>query len=254
MTRDISNELEKTISRLPQVDTYPFRSVLYEEGYDKEQAYLSVFGANVLLALHRAREAREHAISYRDFTVGAALMAFKLFPATMQIHAGVNIKPEQDSVINVHAEQLALQKIKDFGGDIITIVAVVGELQEDTQSGRLAETLHPCGLCREKLDASGLIDQQKSLIVSALPDLRTIEMYSFSALQAFHDSHDTSGIYSVTLPDLELLRPFTVSDTSTPYSLIDTPESDAEEEIWQREVELPLYHFRHTGQWPNSSQ
>lgn len=250
MTRDISNELEKTISRLPQVDTYPFKSMLYQDGYDKEQTYLSVFGANVLHALHRAREARELAVSYRRFDVGAALMAFKLQPATMQIFAGVNIKPEQESVINIHAEQLALQKIKDFGADIITIVAVVGELQEDTQSGRLAETLHPCGLCRVKLAESGLVDPDKSLIVSALPDLRTIEMYSFSALQAFHTSHDTSGILTVTLPDLELLRPFTVTDTAQPYTLLDTEQSDREEEIWQQKVELPLYHYRLHGEWP----
>lgn len=250
MSHDISHELEKTISRLPHVDTSPFRSALHEDGYAPTQPYSSVYGANVLFALHRAREARELAVSYRKFDVGAAVMSFILNPPTMQIFAGVNIKPEKDSVINIHAEQLALQKIRDFGGDVITIVAVVGELQEDTQSGRLAETLHPCGLCRGKLDESGLVDPKKSLIVSALPDLRTIEMYSFEALEQFHTHNNADGIFRVQLPEMELLSPFKPTNPSEPYTLIDSPELDAEEDIWFNQVELPLIHFRQTGCWP----
>lgn len=250
MTHDISHELEMTISRLPRVDTVPFTSALHADGYELDQAFLSIIGANVLFALHRAREARELAVSYRKFDVGAAVMSFILKPPTMQYFAGVNIKPEKDSAINIHAEQLALQKIKDFGGKVITIVAVVGELQEDTQSGRLAETLHPCGLCRKKLYESGLIDPKRSLIASALPDLRTIEMYSFEALEQFHAHNDASGIFGVSLPEMELLKPFKPENPSVPYALINTPEQDAEEAIWFNEVELPLAHFRLTGHWP----
>ncbi len=246
----MSHALEKTISRLPRVDSFPFNSALNSGGYEPAQPYLSIFGANVLFALHRAREARELAVSYRKFDVGAAVMSFILNPPTMQVFAGVNIKPEKESVINIHAEQLALQKINDFGGDVITIVAVVGELQEDTQSGRLAETLHPCGLCREKLSESGLIDPARSLVVSALPNLRTIEMYSFEALEQFHTHDDATGIFGVSLPEMELLKPFKPENPSEPYTLFDTPEQDVEEDIWFNKVELPLAHFRLTGHWP----
>jgi cytidine deaminase len=252
MAHEMSHALERTISRLPRVDTLPFNSALNSSGYELDQAFLSILGANVLFSLHRAREARELAVSYRNFDVGAAVMSFILKPPTMQVFAGVNIKPEKESVINIHAEQLALQKIRDFGGDVITLIAVVGELQEDTQSGMLAETLHPCGLCREKLATSGLVHPDKSLIVSALPDLRTIEMYSFNALERFHSSNDTSGIFGVSLPDMEMLTPFAPEDTSQPYTLQESPRQDAEEDIWFNAVELPLLQYRQTGTWPKN--
>lgn len=233
------------------MDTYPFRSALHDT-YTPHDALNGLTGANVLLALHRAREARELAVSYRDFNVGAAVMYFCFKPAVMQMVSGINIKPESESVVNIHAEQLALQKLKDRGASIISLIAVVGELQADTQSGMLAETLHPCGLCRDKLGDSGYIDTDKTLVVSALPNLRTLEFYPFKALGEFHDGGQTNNIHSVKLPDLELLTPF-IADPSKPYQLINTPKGDAEEEIWQEHVEMPLVHYRLTGSWPTSS-
>lgn len=251
MSAPINNRLEQAFSRLPHIDTRPFGSVLNQEGYSLDQAFLSITGSNLLFALHRAVQARKLAVSYRNFNVGASVMTFKLNPPESVFYTGINIKPEQESVINVHAEQLALQKIKDFGGQVITMVAVVGELQADTQSGRLAETLHPCGLCRDKLADSGLLDQKRSLIVSALPDLRTIEMYSPEALNRFHDTQDDSGIFRVNrLPEMELLTPFVPSDTQTPITLRSTPQQDYEEDIWLEAVGIPLVTYSQTGSWP----
>lgn len=250
MSAPINNRLEQAFSRLPGIDTRPFGSVINQK-YSLDQAFLSITGSNLLFALHRAVLARKLAVSYRDFNVGASVMTFKLNPPESVFYTGINIKPEQESVINVHAEQLALQKIKDFGGQVITVVAVVGELQADTQSGRLAETLHPCGLCRDKLTESGLLDQERSLIVSALPDLRTIEMYSPEALTRFHDTQDDSGIFRVNgLPEMELLTPFVPSDTQTPITLRSTAKQDYEEDIWLEAVTIPLFTYSQTGSWP----
>ncbi len=244
-----SNEkLERAISRLPRVDTFPFRSALYDT-YSPQDAFSGLTGANVLLALHRAREARELAVSYRDFNVGAAVMYFCFEPAIMQMVSGINIKPESESVINVHAKQLALQKLKDRGASIISLIAVVGELQADTQSGMLAETLHPCGLCRDKLSESGYVNPTKTLVVSALPDLRTLEFYTFKALSEFHTDGYRDNILSVKLPEMELLTPFEPK-SQEPYKLVDTPEIQAEEDIWEQNVEMPLLHYRLTGEWP----
>jgi hypothetical protein len=171
----------------------------------------------------------------------------------MQIVSGINIKPYEDSgSVNIHAEQLALKKIQEYGRNIITLIAVVGDLQADTQSGSIADTLHPCGLCRDALDASGLVDDERTLVVSALPDLQTLEFYSFGALKKFHEGGQNEGIYTVRLPELELLTPFEPI-SNEPLKLIDTPEIQAEEDIWEENVELPLLQFRLTGAWPTSS-
>lgn len=252
MSVDVGKKLERAISRLPRVDSFEFNSRLYPE-FTAEHALNGVFGASVLLALHRAREAQELAVSYRDFKVGAAVLYFTFKPAKMQIVSGINIKPQEDSAINIHAEQLALQKMNDRNGDIISLIAVVGDVQPDTQSGRLAKTLHPCGLCREALLASGVVDDDRTLVVGALPDLRTIEMYPFGALTDFHQHNDYTRIFPVNLPELELLKPYEVADPTVPVVLSETAESNAEEDIWEESVELPLLSFRLTGHWPSSS-
>ncbi len=173
-------------------------------------------------------------------------MYFAYSPPTMQILSGINIKPEKESAINVHAEQLALQKIKDLGGDVISLIVVVGELQADTQSGRLATTLQPCGLCRDKLDRSGLVVDDGTIVVSALPDLRTMEMQLFGSLKLFHANNDDSGILRINLPEMDLLKPFKPS-TNTPYALKESTKQDTEEAIWFQKIEVPLSTFRQTG-------
>lgn len=249
MSLTTNEKLGRAMSQLPRVDTFPFRSALYQS-YSEQDAFNGVTGANVLLALNRAREARELAVSWRDFKVGAAVVSFCLDPPVMQVLSGINIKPDEDGgSINIHAEQLALQKMKDSGGDVVPLIAVVGELQPDTQSGMLADTLHPCGLCRDALDSSGFVDDVKTIIVSALPDLRTLEFYSFGALKKFHEESTSQGIYSVRLPELELLTPF-APESYEPHRLQDSPKIRAEEEIWRTAVEFPLLQYRLNGTWP----
>lgn len=239
--RNISKELEETISRLPKIDTFPFHSRLNPE-YTTEHLLLSQTGANLLFALNRARQARELAISWRHFTVGATIMGLKAHPSQMRFMSGVNIKPEDGSVINIHAEQLALRKLKDEGFDMVSMVVVVGETQNDQQSGRTMNTLHPCGLCRTALLQSDIVDDKHTLIVSALPDFSVIEATDLAGLEAFHTTGDTRGIMRFDLEqDMELLTPHTGNE---PIHLIETDKQIAEERVWFETVERPLTERR----------
>jgi hypothetical protein len=106
---NVTQGMQELLSRLPRTDTHPFRSVITPE-YTKEHIALSLTPGNLLLALHRAREAQELAVSYRDFKVGAAIVGLAFQPSNFQIMTGVNVKPDEESNMNVHAEQVALQK------------------------------------------------------------------------------------------------------------------------------------------------
>jgi hypothetical protein len=56
-----------------------------------------------------------------------------------------------------------------------------------------------------------MIDNDATLIFSALPDLRTIEASTVNGLQAYHQQEDPdrSSVTSCELPEMEMLTPFT---------------------------------------------
>ncbi len=160
----------------------------------------SITPANLFEAFQRAQKARERAISYRDFKVGATALALKSNGRQTEWFDGANIKPEPQALTSVHAEQAALKKATNADFTAVSMIAVVGETQHDQQSGREMVTLHPCGLCRDTFLESPLIDGQATLIASALPNLHTIELYSLESLVNFHTRHDSQGIWRVDLP------------------------------------------------------
>lgn len=231
------DKVSLAISRLLEVDTPYFHSHLNPE-YSSEHLLLSQTPANLLFALVKARQAREHAFSWRHFDVGAAIMALKAKPSLMRFISGVNIKPEEDSDINVHAEQLALKKLETDNFDMVSMVAVVGEIQHDQQSKKTMHTLHPCGLCRAVLLASPLIDKERTLIVSAVPDFSVIEIATILGLQKYHEEDNASEItrYNFDHP-LDILKP---PEGTGAIHLVDTPQMQAEEEMWFNTVGIPL--------------
>lgn len=242
---DVTADMQRLLSRLPATDTYPFRSVINSE-YDKRHFALSIHPASVLLAMHRAREAQELAVSYRGFKVGAAAIGITFGEPNFQIMTGVNVKPDADSTMNVHAEQVALQKAHDRGFSAISTLVVVGETQADQQSGHEMHTLHPCGLCRNALRNSSMIDPNATLIVSATPSLREIELYNLQMLSSFHESPQKQAqLAHFELPDIELLKPFVPTEQES-IRLDDTTETLEGERLWDTSVG----HF--INQWSNA--
>lgn len=226
---NVTQGMQELLSRLPKTDTHAFRSRLTPE-YTKEHIALSLTPGNLLLALLRAKEAYELAVSYRDFKVGAAIVGLAFNPSNFQIMTGVNVKPDEESSMNVHAEQVALQKTRDRHFDVASMVVVVGNTQSDKQSGNEMPTLHPCGLCRGVMFDDPLVDNEASLIASALPDFSKIELYNLNTLRQFHESHDKTAMHELTLPHLSLFDP--VPEQSAPIILKDTPETLADEKVW----------------------
>ena len=226
---NVTQGMQELLSRLPKTETHTLRSVLNPE-YTREHIALSLTPGNVLRALFAAREARELAVSWRDFKVGAAVVGMTFQPSGMRFMTCANVKPDEDSTMNVHAEQVALQKARDRNFDAVSIVAVVGETQSDTQSGNEMHTLHPCGLCRAVMLKDALVDPKASLIVSALPDFTKIELYNLDSLHAFHTTNDSTGIHKFELPHLKMFEPAPTNVSE--YILEDTPESVHEERIW----------------------
>ena len=232
---DVTIGMQELLSRLPRTDTPEFRSSY--ESYGEREALLTIQPANILLALLRAREAQALAVSWRDFKVGAAAVAISTGSPRFEIMTGVNVKPDEDSQMNVHAEQSALQKVRDRRYDRVSIVAVVGETQSDSQSGHTMHTLHPCGLCRSALGESKSVNAESTLIVSALPDMRTIEAYSLNQLKQYHQDPDSIELTRFSLPDMEILKPIDWKNHSDSAMVINnTPEIQAEEDIWFNSV------------------
>lgn len=181
---------------------------------------------NVLPLLIKARESYLQAASYRNFRVGVTVVGMASDSLTLHIIHGCNIKPQPESgPINEHAEQLELAKAVELGVYRIPILALIGDLQDDTQSGLFQHTLHPCGLCRDKLAASPLIDEN-TLFVSATYDLRHVEWYSLTGLRQYHDNNDASMITTVNLP----------SFPNDPRC----PEATEFDKAWLDQVSLPL--------------
>jgi len=234
---NVTQKMQELLSRLPGIDDRPFHSVLNPE-YTRQHIALSLTPGNLLRALHQAREAQTNAVSYRDFKVGAALVALTFRPSNFQIVTGANVKPDEESAMNVHAEQVALQKAHDRHASAVSMIAVVGKTQSDKQSGHEMHTLHPCGLCRGVMDTNPLVDNQATLIASALPDFSAIELYSVEGLKKYHETQDDSSITRFELPKLSLFDP--VRPQTDPFELIDTEESLADERIWNDSIGLFL--------------
>lgn len=214
---------------------------MLREHYTEQDVALSITPPNLLAVLLKAREARDLAVSYRNFNVGAALFAMKYQPAETQILAGANIKPDPESSVNIHAEQLAMKRARQYGYTAISIVGVVGETQHDQQSGHEMGTLHPCGLCRTALGTSPLVDRNQTLIATALPDLRTIELSTVTKLDRYHNDAEFHHLTQIEIPDLKLLRPVA---TGAPVRLLDTDEMSQEDHTWSEILEPHLYPFR----------
>lgn len=223
-----TEKLQNTISRLPLTDSGEGYSVLHTS-FSEQQVEWELNPCNILTALHLAADARGLAASYRDFNVGAAVLALKPEVARKQFLTGINAKPEPETEVNIHAEQLAIQKARDRGFTAIRIVAVIGETQNDTQSGHEMCTLHPCGLCRAAMEHSPLIDNDKTLIVTALPSLRTLEFSNIQSLKKYHEEKDFTAITRIDMPDLDILAPVAFGG---PIRLNDSDENRNEERIW----------------------
>lgn len=162
----------------------------------------AVTASNLLVdTLLSAEEARTYSRSWRGFAVGAAATAYFYSEHGARLidrSHGANTKPAENSDINVHAEHVIMSMInhaKRLGEAVyVPVLAIVGDLQPDQQSGEATKTLHPCGICRDAFEEDVTPISPETLIVTADPGFTIIEWFGMKALEKVHRSGDYSGV------------------------------------------------------------
>lgn len=119
--------------------------------------HLYMFNQMKLFLAEQAREvALRSAVSYRNFSVGCALLAFNpnayYYRSVHKVFRGANVKIGEGSH-KICAEQIAINAARAEKYPLIVGMAIAGVPQPDGKSGLKTETLHPCSDCRDLMQA-----------------------------------------------------------------------------------------------------
>lgn len=159
-----------------------------------------------------ASTARQEAVSYRNFTIGAfgAGLRQQLDDGS-HVHRsfhGANQKPESGGSINIHAEQAVITAAERHGATL-TSLALYGDNQPDQKSGLLFPAIVPCSaVCLPALEASTVIDQELTLFSSLSPDRKVVMLYSLPELATAYSTDNPDMIYRASFDKpLELFDP-----------------------------------------------
>lgn len=148
---------------------------------------------NALMLYEAAERAREYAVSWREYAVGAAAFV-AIFqdgaPTQYRLVYGANSKPSEHGDVNVHAEDVvnfsAQMKLRPGQRAIIPGMALIGDLQPDQQSGIAMDTLPPCGICRGRYMCLEHSIGPETFTMTANPSFTKFEWYVIHALHAYH--------------------------------------------------------------------
>ncbi len=159
-------------------------------GEQYDPALIALNGPSLFALLtQRAAESAGRAVSWRNFKVGAAALAVDLVDMRMGTLTGMNIKPAEDSPVNIHAEQVVLAKARSLRMTRVICLSVWGEPQADSSSGILSSTLHPCGLCRHMLCSPDIPEvTEQTLIMSGNGNFSNCEIYTPPELVEYHEA------------------------------------------------------------------
>lgn len=144
-----------------------------------------------------ALDAYKQGVSYRNMRVGAAALVLYTSESMKRgiVVCGANFKPvPYEGALNLHAEDVvaafanALKKPDETLS--IPVIAVVGDVQPDQQSGKVTPTLHPCGLCRDKMTHGSLPLAPESIIITQTPDGAACEQLTLDELIELHATSD----------------------------------------------------------------
>lgn len=136
-----------------------------------------------------ARRAREKAISWRNFQVGCALLAFRSTGALsagerLRVFTGANMKVAQD-VRTVCAEAIAIGAARAARYDRITAMVICGTPQKEDGCPAEYPTLHPCRDCRALFRALPEV-RPNTRIITITPNGETFERYNVAELLESH--------------------------------------------------------------------
>lgn len=109
-----------------------------------QPSFSTAFLAKEKQLVKRAKTARRHAISWRGFRVGCALIAEDA-RGRRRIFAGFNVKAQREDT-TLCAERMAILRAENAGFNRVVAVAVSGRPQHE--EGDPHPTLHCCPKCR----------------------------------------------------------------------------------------------------------
>ncbi|HVU75677.1 MAG TPA: hypothetical protein VHD38_02495 [Candidatus Paceibacterota bacterium] len=127
------------------------------------------FRQSIPYLYHQARLAREKGMSWRDFKVGTALLAFKSgqrHDEAWKTFSGMNTK-HAPNMRPTCSEPIAINGAYAEDYSLVIGMVVVGELREEDIGHIL--TLHPCRDCRWFMNQHPLIDRH-TLVLTVQPN------------------------------------------------------------------------------------
>lgn len=116
---------------------------------------------------HQALAVKNLGMSYRDFTVGSAALAFREHVphfASWQVFTGMNTKHARN-MRPVCSEPITINAAYASGYALIIGIVVVGQLREED----ITATLHPCIDCRWFMSEHPLIDRDTFIMTVTPP-------------------------------------------------------------------------------------
>lgn len=139
------------------------------------------------LAAHARAAAEQKSISYRKFSVGAAVYVLDPVERRAAILYGANFTPFPGSPKRC-AEMEVLEKAYRGGYARVDAIAVSGPLQTDEKSGLVSPTLHPCSSCRDLIRRHPLIYPDTMLLTAD----ETGEAHEVYGMRDFFRLHGTN--------------------------------------------------------------
>lgn len=216
---DLISEVPKAFLQRHTFDNFvqsPFRRS-YSSSFDRRLVALQAL-SSVALLLKQPIEARDIALSWRDYRVGSVVLAYNLETGAMGTFVGGNVKPQPEGGLNLHAEQIAIAKARAASMSDVMAISVIADPNNQDANPTGAPTLRPCRRCSKMFEDSAEVDGRTRIFSTDL-DLTACETYTAGELSAYYkDPHARGPINSIP-----------------PFSL----QSDEDVEIYDYTIKLP---------------
>ncbi len=157
-----------------------------------EKKHLDAYGRYREELIRQARWVAQRAYSYRGFNVGCALLAWRpkgISPTEKyKVFTAANVKPLQH-IPKQCAETTAACYARSNGYTKVIAIVVVGEPQQDADSGVSSITLHPCAHCRTLLSSLPEVASD-TIILTVHNHSGEVEEQTLREILTIHHHHD----------------------------------------------------------------
>ncbi len=164
---------------------------LRPQGYQPRLVGIAAINS-LIWEIRAANMISETARSWRNYRVGAAVLAYNFENPAMGSFVGANFKPEEGGGPNIHAEQAALAKARTAGLDHAIGIAVWGDPSDLDANPSQSPTLRPCRRCSEMFTTAPEVHPD-TLILSGNTDLTTCEFYTAGELAKYYEDPEARG-------------------------------------------------------------